>query len=115
MKSSILQRALEIKDYATDARRYLHENPELGFKEFNTTAFIKKELGEMQIETLELPIPTGVVGIIKGTKPGSNTVTAIRADIDALPITEKTGKAYASQNNGVMHACGHDGHTAILL
>jgi len=115
MKSSILGKALELKDYATNARRYLHENPELGFKEFNTTAFIKKELEGMGVEVLPLSLPTGAVGIIRGTKPGNNRVTAIRADIDALAITEKTGKAYASKNSGVMHACGHDGHTAILL
>lgn len=115
MKSLIMEKALEIKDYAAYARKYLHENPELGLKEFNTTAFIKKELTEMGIELLELSIPTGAVGIIRGTKPGSDIVTAIRADIDALPIVEKTGKPYASKNPGVMHACGHDGHTAVLL
>jgi len=69
----------------------------------------------MGIELLPLSIPTGAVGIIRGTKPGSNIVTAIRADIDALPVVEKTGKPYASKNEGVMHACGHDGHTAVLL
>jgi len=115
MKSLIMEKALAIKEYVTNARRYMHENPELGFKEFNTTVFIKKELTEMGIEMLPLSLPTGVVGIIKGTKPGNNIVTAIRADIDALPIAEKTGKPYASKNEGVMHACGHDGHTAVLL
>lgn len=115
MKSLIMEKALAIKEYVTNARRYMHKNPELGFKEFNTTVFIKKELTEMGIEMLPLSLPTGVVGIIKGTKPGNNIVTAIRADIDALPIAEKTGKPYASKNEGVMHACGHDGHTAVLL
>lgn len=115
MKSLVLEKAFAIKDYVTKARRYLHENPELGFKEFNTTAFIKKELTDMGIEILPLSMPTGVVGIIKGTKPGSDIVTAIRADIDALSIIEKTGKPYASKNEGIMHACGHDGHTAVLL
>jgi amidohydrolase/hippurate hydrolase len=115
MATLIMEKALEIKEYVTNARRYIHENPELGFKEFNTTDFIKNELTEMGIEILPLSIPTGVVGIIKGTKLGKNVVTALRADIDALPVVEITGKPYASKNEGVMHACGHDGHTAVLL
>jgi len=115
MKSLIMEKALAIKKYVTNVRRYIHKNPELSSKEFNTTVFIKKELAEMGIEVLPLSLPTGVVGIIKGTKTGNNIVTAIRADIDALPIAEKTGKPYTSKNEVVMHACGHDGHTAVLL
>ena len=115
MATQIMEKANALKDYATKVRRYLHENPELSLKEYNTTAFIKKELTSMGIEILPLSLETGVVGIIKGTKPGKNIVTALRADIDALPIVEQTGKPYASKTPGVMHACGHDGHTAVLL
>lgn len=115
MTIKILEKAIALKEYATNARRYFHENPELSLKEYNTTAFIKKELESMGIEILPLSLETGVVGVIRGTKQGGNTVTALRADIDALPIHEQTGKPYASKTPGVMHACGHDGHTAVLL
>jgi len=115
MTTEIMDKAIAMKDYATKVRRYLHENAELSLQEYNTTTFIKNELVSMGIEIMPLSIQTGVVGIIKGTKSGKNIVTALRADIDALPINEQTGKAYASKTPGVMHACGHDGHTAILL
>lgn len=115
MTTQIMEKSLEIKDYITNVRRQIHNNPELGFKEYNTTDIIKKELEKIGVEMLPLSMKTGVVGIIKGTRPGQGRVTALRADIDALPILEKTGVPYSSQNPGVMHACGHDGHTAILI
>ncbi len=115
MGKEIFEKANEIKDYVTQLRRHIHKHPELGFQEYETTKLIKKELESYGVEVLALDIPTGAVGILKGTKDGPDTVTAIRADIDALPIVEKTGLEYASVNEGIMHACGHDGNTAILL
>jgi len=94
-------------------RRHLHANPELSFKEYQTSAFIKSRLSDMKIEWKEVT-ETGVVAIIKGEKP-SEKVVALRADMDALPITEQNEIDYASKNKGIMHACGHDCHTSSLL
>lgn len=94
-------------------RRHLHANPELSFQEFQTSAFIKDKLSAWGIEFSSCA-NTGVVGLIKGAKP-SNQVIALRADMDALPINEQSDKTYCSTNAGVMHACGHDVHTASLL
>lgn len=94
-------------------RRYLHAHPELSFKEYNTSAFIKSKLDEMNISWKEMA-GTGVVAIIKGDKK-SDKVIALRADMDALPITEANDIEYAALNKGVMHACGHDVHTSSLL
>ena len=115
MQSEILQKASEIKEYLTKTRRHIHQHPELGFKEFETSSFVKKELETMGVEVVLLKTETGVLGILRGEKEGSDVVTALRADMDALPIVEQTGLSYASRNKGVMHACGHDGHTAGLL
>ena len=94
-------------------RRILHENPELSFKEYETTEFIKEKLLSFgNIEIIQ-PAETGVIGRLKGENPGRTI--AFRADIDALPLEEKTFCDFRSKNNGVMHACGHDMHTAILL
>lgn len=94
-------------------RRHLHANPELSFKEFSTSAFIREKLASWGIPFEEMA-GTGVVGLITGSLP-SDQVIALRGDIDALPIHEATGKPYASKNPGVMHACGHDVHTSSLL
>lgn len=115
MKSAIFSKSLEIKEYMTKIRRYIHQYPELGMQEFETTKLIKKELERMGVEIVKLKSKVGVLGIIKGTGKGKNRVTALRADMDALPIIEKTNLPYASKNIGVMHACGHDGHTSMLL
>ena len=94
-------------------RRYLHQHPELGLSEFNTSDFIAKRLTELGYEVTRGLGKTGVVATLKnGTSTRS---VGIRADIDALPIREETGAEYASKNEGLMHACGHDGHTAMLL
>lgn len=93
-----------------EIRHYLHQHPEISENEFETTAFIKKHLKDLGIEPLDYPLKTGVIAEIGSGQP----IIALRADIDALPIIEKTGLAYASKN-GVMHACGHDFHQTSLL
>ncbi|MGL5513761.1 MAG: M20 metallopeptidase family protein, partial [Sporomusa sp.] len=112
---NIFQQANAQLDYLTKIRQQIHQNPEMGFKEFDTTALIREELGKWNIEMPPLTTETGVLGIIRGEKTGRGKVVALRADIDALPIEESTGLSYASCRPGVMHACGHDGHTAVLL
>ncbi|MHB1505782.1 MAG: M20 metallopeptidase family protein [Sulfobacillus sp.] len=94
-------------------RRHLHQNPELSFQEHETTAFIEATLRTFGALEITRPTPTGVVARLIGSRPGP--VVAIRADIDALPIQEENSFAFRSQRPGVMHACGHDGHTTMLL
>ncbi|WP_320669801.1 amidohydrolase [Patulibacter defluvii] len=94
-------------------RRHLHQHPELSFEEQRTAAWIQQRLEELPGVTVERPVGTAVVGLLTGARPGPTI--AVRADIDALPIEEQTGLPFASRTPGVMHACGHDGHTAILL
>lgn len=98
--------------YLTDTRRHLHAHPELSQKEYATAAFIRGELERFGIGYRTVG-ETGTLGRIDGKSPGKTVL--LRADIDALPMEEQTGLAYTSQNNGVMHACGHDFHTAALL
>ena len=93
-------------------RRHLHQYPELSFQEINTSNYIFHVLNEHKIPSRKIG-ETGVVGIIKGAKPGKSI--ALRADIDALPIEEKNKVEYRSKNPGIMHACGHDVHSASLL
>lgn len=93
-------------------RRHLHSHPELSFAEHETANFIAQQLANMDLVPVRIA-NTGVYADIVGSGPGP--MVAVRADIDALPLTEQTGLPYASQNAGVMHACGHDGHTAIAL
>lgn len=101
------------KDEFIQVRHRIHSNPELSFAEFETSAFIQKKLAEWGIP-FEVKATTGVIGLIKGKNPDSRIV-ALRADTDALPITEENDVAYRSCNAGVMHACGHDVHTTCLL
>lgn len=96
-------------------RRRIHQKPELGFQEKLTAEFISQKLQSWGIEHQTEIAETGIVAIIKGAKSGNGKVLAIRADMDALPILEANEVAYCSQHDGVMHACGHDGHTAIAL
>jgi len=105
--------AKEIHHEVIENRRHLHANPELSFEEFNTSAFIKSKLDELGIEW-EPMANTGIVALIRGGIASDKTV-ALRADIDALPITEVPGREYGSKNDGKMHACGHDVHTSSLL
>ena len=94
-------------------RNHLHAHPELSYKEFETSKFIQQKLSEFGIEHKVLAT-TGVVGLIKGKNPGKKII-ALRADMDALPITEENTVDYRSQNTGIMHACGHDVHSTCLL
>ena len=112
----MFQEACQLIEYMTQVRHHLHQYPELSRNEHETSRFIRHELGAIDgIEILDLPLETGVVAMIRGQGAGPEKVTALRADIDALPIQEQTGLHYQSSHAGIMHACGHDGHTAILL
>lgn len=94
-------------------RRYLHQHPELGFEETNTAAHVAQRLRDLGFEVRTGVGGTGVVGLLRGARPGKTVL--LRADMDALPITEENDAPYASKNSGVMHACGHDAHTSMLL
>ncbi|MCM3733577.1 M20 family metallopeptidase [Fictibacillus nanhaiensis] len=110
---SFLQLAESIKHRIVEYRRHLHQYPELSFSEYKTAEFVANILEENNIEVLRNVAETGVVGLIKGDSPGRTI--ALRADMDALPIQEHTDLRFSSNNPGVMHACGHDFHTSILL
>ncbi|MBL0348395.1 amidohydrolase [Candidatus Villigracilis affinis] len=99
--------------YTQSLRRDFHVHPELGFREIRTSGIVAKELEALGLEVTKGVGKTGVVGLLEGAKPGPTLL--LRFDMDALPIHEETGAEYASQSAGVMHACGHDGHTAIGL
>ena len=105
--------AQQLKDYMVAFRRELHMYPELSLQEYETTNRIERELNKLGLECRRFE-PAGLMAEIKGEKEGNVTV-GLRADIDALPLTEETGVEYASKIPGVMHACGHDAHTAMLL
>lgn len=125
--STIQAQSLSEKTYddihvkVVEWRRHFHENPELGNREFKTAAYIEKHLRKLGLEVETGVGITGVIGILKGGKPGK--VLALRADIDALPVTERNDLPFKSkvvteflgETTGVMHACGHDTHTAILM
>jgi hippurate hydrolase len=111
----ILNRAAELQGEVSEWRRYLHENPEILYEVENTASFVEQKLKEFGVDEVVPGIGrTGVVGIIRGKGPGGRTI-GLRADMDALPLTEITGKPWASKVPGKMHACGHDGHTSMLL
>jgi amidohydrolase len=103
----------EIYDKVVGYRQHIHANPELSYKEFETSAYIKGHLTEWGIPFTDMA-NTGVVGLITGDLPSDNVI-ALRADMDALPILEANDKPYTSKNPGVMHACGHDVHSSSLL
>jgi amidohydrolase len=118
----ITDRTASINDNVIDWRHHFHANPELGNREFKTAAIIAEHLTALGFDEVQTGVAhTGVVGILKGHKPGR--VVALRADMDALPVSEKTGLPFASKvttqwrgrETGVMHACGHDAHMAILM
>lgn len=115
------QQAKEMESKVIAWRRHIHENPELSNRETKTGAYVAEHLKSLGIEVQYPVAKTGVVGILKGAKPGP--VIALRADMDALPVTERNSLPFASkvrttfngQETGVMHACGHDSHVAILM
>ena len=115
MPSEILEKAQSIHSYLVDCKRRIHRNPELGMQELRTAAFVRAELGKMGVEIQPLDTEVGVLGIIRGAKAGPGKVVALRADMDALPIQESADLPDKSEVAGVMHACGHDAHTAMLL
>ena len=111
----ILNRAAEMQQEVAGWRQHLHSIPELNFDLPRTSAFVEKKLAEFGCDEVATGIAkTGVVAVIKGNL-GDGPTIGLRADLDALPINEITGRAYQSQSPGKMHACGHDGHTAMLL
>ncbi|AVO37232.1 M20 aminoacylase family protein [Pukyongiella litopenaei] len=112
----VRNRFAELQDEITAWRRDIHENPELLFETHRTSALVAGKLREFGCDEITEGIGrTGVVGVIRGRSDTSGKVIGLRADMDALPILEATGLDYASKTPGAMHACGHDGHTAMLL
>ncbi|MDX1781098.1 MAG: M20 aminoacylase family protein [Thalassovita sp.] len=109
-----INRIAGFADEMTAWRRHLHQHPELQFDCFDTAAFVEKRLTEFGADEIHTGIArTGIVALIRGQ--GEGRVIGLRADMDALPIMEETGADYASVKPGIMHACGHDGHTTMLL
>lgn len=121
--TDFLSQAQELFEYTQSLRRDLHMHPELGYQEVRTAGIVAKELNALDMEVTTGIAKTGVIGLLEGAKPASpgsasrtvGPIVLVRFDMDALPVTEETGAPYASTTPGVMHACGHDGHTAIGL
>ena len=110
-----INRFADFHDEITEWRRDMHEHPELLYEVHRTASLVEEKLKEFGVDEITTGIGrTGVVGVIKG-RTDSGRVIGLRADMDALPIHEMTNRDYASKTDGVMHACGHDGHTAMLL
>ncbi|MEP0275892.1 MAG: amidohydrolase, partial [Nitratireductor sp.] len=111
----ILNRAAELQEEVSGWRRQLHRRPELNFDLFETSTFVADKLREFGCDEVATGIAkTGVVGLIRG-RLGDGPTIGLRSDMDALPINEASGVPHASETPGKMHACGHDGHTAMLL
>ena len=113
LKDKIRRLAKEYADEFIKVRHHLHAHPELSYHEFETSKFVQEKLTSFGIP-FEVKATTGVIGLIKGRNPGKRVI-ALRADMDALAIREENTVSYKSQNEGVMHACGHDVHTSVLL
>lgn len=111
--NNFLEDAQSLFDYTRQLRRDFHKHPEIGFKELRTANIVARELSALGMEVKTGVGQTGVVGLLEGEQPGG--VVLVRFDMDALPIQEQTAAEYASVNDGVMHACGHDAHVAIGL
>ncbi|MBZ9753501.1 M20 family metallopeptidase [Deinococcus sp. HMF7604] len=111
--TAIQEKVAGLREQLMAWRRHLHMHPEVGFQEHETSAYIEAELKQMPGLTVTRPTATSVLAVLKGGQPGRTVL--LRADIDALPIHEENTFEFASTRPGVMHACGHDGHTAILL
>ncbi|WP_368267937.1 amidohydrolase [Enterobacter cloacae] len=113
MKSSTENLIRDVHDEVIRWRRHIHANPDLSFQEKPTADFIARELANLPELTIIRPLENSVVAVLQGEKPGP--MWALRADIDALPLQEESGEAFSSTKPGVMHACGHDAHTAMLM
>ena len=113
LEQQIKNLAKKYADEFIDIRHHLHANPELSYEEYETSKFVQQKLASYNIP-FEIKATTGVIGLIKGKNP-EKRVVALRADMDALPIIEENDVAYKSTRPGIMHACGHDAHTACLL
>ena len=111
--STIGKQSAELAEWMWDLRTQIHRYPELGYEEYRTSDLVASTLEGLGVEIRRGQAGTGVVGLITGDPTGP--VVALRADMDALSVTEKTGAPYASTRPGIMHACGHDGHTSMLL
>lgn len=114
LKEKVHQLAKEYFTNVVDIRRYLHANPELSFEEHETAKYVGQQLKDLGLEVEEGVADTGLVAYVKGKNPDKKVI-ALRADMDALPIVEANDVSYKSTKEGVMHACGHDVHTASLL
>ncbi|MES2679160.1 MAG: M20 family metallopeptidase [Bacteroidota bacterium] len=114
LREQIISRAKQYYNKILTVRRHLHQHPELSFSEFKTSAFIQQQLTEAGISFTSGHVKTGIIALIRGKNPEKKTIL-LRADMDALPIEEKNNVAYKSSNAGVMHACGHDVHSACAL
>lgn len=110
---NIKETAAKYADYQIEMRRYFHQHPEVSGKEYETSKVIKAELDKIGVKWEACGLQTGVLATITGAKPGKTML--LRGDMDALTVEETTGAPYASQNPGVMHACGHDCHISMLL
>jgi amidohydrolase len=114
MEKPVLLDRPQVAEELVEVRRHLHMHPELSMQEHATASLIAEKLGRLRLDAVRSGVgKTGVLGTLRGEKPGP--VTLLRADTDALPVQEVSEAPYRSQNAGVMHACGHDGHTSILL
>src|SRR6187402_3308163 len=113
LQQKIKELANQYASQFIEVRHHLHAHPELSYQEFETSKFVQQKLTEYNIP-FDIKASTGVVGVIKGKNPGKRVI-ALRADMDALPITEQNDIPYKSKNAGIMHACGHDVHTSCLL
>ncbi|MHA0870142.1 amidohydrolase [Enterobacter cloacae] len=113
MKSSTENLIRDVHDEVIRWRRHIHANPDLSFQEKPAADFIARELANLPELTISRPLENSVVAVLQGEKPGP--MWALRADIDALPLQEESGEAFSSTKPGVMHACGHDAHTAMLM
>ena len=105
--------AAKYEDYIIEMRRHFHAHPEVSMHEVETGKRIREELTKMGVEWRDCGTGNGVLATIRGAKPGKTIL--LRGDMDGLVVQEETGAEYASQNPGVMHACGHDCHTAMML
>ncbi len=111
---TILAKAESVFEDIVDIRREIHRHPELGQEETKTSSLIKEELAKCGVDEILTPSGTSVIGVVRGKK-GTGRCIGIRCDMDALPVLEATGLPFSSKNSGVMHACGHDLHTAMML